>query len=240
MIYNVKVKNFEGPMDLLLYFIKRDELDIYDIPISNITEKFIDVIGQWDKQDLAVAGEFIVMASVLMRIKVKMILPIKKNDDFGEIIDPRKELMHQLIQYKKFRAAADILDKLRRKRISYFTRPTLKKKSTGMIPVQYAISKDIKLFDLAKVFKEILDGMTNLTKLEVDRDSINSKIQKMDVLRLFDGEGKLTFENLISVIKSRYELILYFLVIMELIKEGFCTVNQNIIFGKIELNLLNT
>ena len=240
MIYNVKIENFEGPMDLLLYFIKRDELDIYDIPISNITEKFIDVINQWDKLDVAVAGEFIVMASTLMRIKVKMILPIKQNDDMGEIIDPREELMYQLIQYRKFRDAADMLNKFRRKRIRYFTRPNLEKKSSDMIPAQYSFPNDIKLFDLAKVFKEILDRIPIITKLEVDRDPINLKVQKKDVLRLFDGEGKLTFENLISKIKTRYELILYFLVIMELIKNGFCKVNQNIIFGKIEFNLLHT
>lgn len=239
MIYNVKIENFEGPMDLLLYFIKRDELDIYDIPISNITKKFIDVINEWDKLDITLAGEFILMASDLMRIKVKMILPTK-GDDIEEAIDPRKELMYQLIQYKKFRAAADMLNKLRRKRIRYFTRPNLREKSSVTIPVQYALSNDFKLFDLAKVFKDLVDRIPSLTKLEVGRDPINLKIQKKDVLRLFDGEGKLTFGNLMTRVKTRYELILYLLIIMELIKNGFCKVNQDIIFGEIEFNLLNT
>ena len=239
MIYNVKIENFEGPMDLLLYFIKIDELDIYDIPISNITEKFIDVINQWDKLDIAVAGEFIVMASALMRIKIKMILPIKQNDDLSETIDPRKELMHKLIQYKRFHDAANMLSKLRSKRVCYFTRPNLDEKTSDRIPMKYTFTRDVKLFDLAKVFKEVMDRTQGITKLEVNKDP-NIKINSKDILRLFDGEGKLTFKSLMLSTKSRYELILYFLFIMELIKNGICSVNQDITFGKIEFNLLNT
>jgi len=239
MIYNVKIENFEGPMDLLLYFIRRDELDIYDIPISNITEKFIDVINQLDKLDIAVAGEFIVMASVLMRIKIKMILPTKQNDDLGENIDPRKELMHKLIQYKRFRDASSMLSELRSKRVRYFTRPNLEEKTSNRIPVKYTFTRDVNLFELAKTFKEVLDRTQRFTKLEVN-NNLNMKINRKDILRLFDGEGKLTFKSLMLSIKSRYKLILYFLFIMELIKKGICSVNQNIIFGKIEFNLLNT
>ena len=239
MIYNVKIENFEGPMDLLLYFIKRDELDIYDIPISNITEKFIDVIDQWNKLDIAVAGEFIVMASTLMRIKIKMILPTKQNDDLSETIDPRKELIHKLIQYKRFSDAANMLSELRSERVRYFTRPNLEEKTSDRIPMKYNFIRDVKLFDLAKVFKEVMDRTQGITKLEVNKD-LNIKIRREDILRLFDGEGKLTFKSLMLSTNSRYELILYFLFIMELIKNGICSVNQYITFGKIEFNLLNT
>ena len=239
MNYNVKIENFEGPMDLLLYFIKKDELDIYDIPISDITEKFTEVINQLDKLDIAVAGEFIVMASTLMRIKIKMILPTKQNDDLEEIIDPRKELMHKLIQYKKFRNAANMLNELKSKRVRYFTRPNLEEKTFDRIPMKYTFTRDLKLFDLAKVFKEVLDKMQGFTKLEIHKD-LNLKINRKDLLRLFDEEGKLTFANIMLSTKSRYKLILYFLLIMELIRNGICGVNQDITFGKIEFNLLNT
>ena len=97
MNYKIVLDNFEGPMDLLLYFIKRDELDIYDIPISYLTTEFINVLNAWEELNMVVAGEFIVMASTLMRIKVKMMLPRKDIDDMGEIIDPRTELIHRLI-----------------------------------------------------------------------------------------------------------------------------------------------
>ena len=238
MIYNVKIENFEGPMDLLLYFIKRDELDIYDIPISNITEKFIDVIDQWNKLDIAVAGEFIVMASALMRIKIKMILPTKQNDDLSETIDPRKELIHKLIQYKRFSDAANMLSDLRSERVRYFTRPNLEEKNFDRIQMKYTFTKDVKLFDLAKIFKDVLDRMQGFTKIEVHKD-LNLKIRRKDILSLFDGEGQLRFKSLMLSIKSRYKLILYFLFIMELIKKGVCSVNQDRTFGKIEFNLLN-
>ena len=109
MIYKVQLKNFEGPLDLLLYFIRRDELDIYDIPIAKITKDFIAVIEEWKRANLVLAGDFIVMASTLMRVKAKMMLPRPELDEDGEIIDPREELMQQLIDYKRFRDASDIL-----------------------------------------------------------------------------------------------------------------------------------
>ena len=89
MSYKIQLEKFEGPLDLLLYFIKRDELDIYDIPISKITEDFIDTINEWKRLNLVVAGDFIVMASTLMRIKAKMMIPRKELDEEGVIIDPR-------------------------------------------------------------------------------------------------------------------------------------------------------
>ena len=112
MIYKVQLKNFEGPLDLLLYFIRRDELDIYDIPIAKITKDFIAVIEEWKRANLVLAGDFIVMASTLMRVKAKMMLPRPELDEDGEIIDPREELMQQLIDYKRFRDASDILKKM--------------------------------------------------------------------------------------------------------------------------------
>ena len=112
MIYKVQLKNFEGPLDLLLYFIRRDELDIYDIPIAKITKDFIAVIEEWKRANLVLAGDFIVMASTLMRVKAKMMLPRPELDEDGEIIDPREELMQQLIDYKRFRDASDILKRM--------------------------------------------------------------------------------------------------------------------------------
>ena len=99
-------------MDLLLYFIRRDELDIYDIPIAKITKDFIAVIEEWKRANIVLAGDFIVMASTLMRVKAKMMLPRPELDEDGEIIDPREELMQQLIDYKRFRDASDMLKRM--------------------------------------------------------------------------------------------------------------------------------
>ena len=108
MSYRIKLENFEGPLDLLLYFIRRDELDIYDIPISKITKDFVAVIEEWKKLNMVIAGDFIVMASTLMRVKAKMMIPRPELDEDGDIIDPREELMKQLIDYRRFRDAADL------------------------------------------------------------------------------------------------------------------------------------
>ena len=112
MPYRIQLENFEGPMDLLLYFIRRDELDIYDIPIGQITKEFVEVIDEWKQMNMLIAGEFIVMASTLMRVKAKMLIPRPELDEDGEIIDPRTELMQQLIDYKRFRDVAEMLDSL--------------------------------------------------------------------------------------------------------------------------------
>ena len=122
MSYKIQLEKFEGPLDLLLYFIRRDELDIYDIPIAKITEDFIDTINEWKSLNLVVAGEFIVMASTLMRIKAKMMIPRKELDEEGVIIDPRTELMQKLIDYRRFRNAADILSSMALQRSRHFKR----------------------------------------------------------------------------------------------------------------------
>ena len=96
-------------MDLLLYFIRRDEMDIYDIPISRITREFIEVIEEWKRLNMVVAGEFIDMASILMRIKAKILIPRPELDEDGEVVDPRNELMQKLIEYKRYRDAAGML-----------------------------------------------------------------------------------------------------------------------------------
>ena len=99
MSFKIQLEKFEGPLDLLLYFIRRDDLDIYDIPISKITEYFINTINEWKSLNLVIAGEFIVMASTLMRIKAKMMIPREQIDEDGDNIDPRTELMQRLIDY---------------------------------------------------------------------------------------------------------------------------------------------
>ena len=105
-MYKVKLQKFEGPLDLLLFFIRRDELDIYDIPISSITSEFIDFLKLMEQLDLEVAGDFILMASTLMQIKVRMLLP-RQLDDKGEEIDPRADLVTALLEYKRFKEMSE-------------------------------------------------------------------------------------------------------------------------------------
>ena len=162
MTHNIQLEKFEGPLDLLLYFIRRDELDIYDIPISKITEDFIETINEWKRLNMLIAGEFIVMASTLMRIKARMMIPRVELDEDGDIIDPRTELMQQLIDYKRFRNAADLLNNMADERSQYYTRKLdMKIKDDGEDSLD-SFFKEVSLFDLAKLFKNArFNGVTS-------------------------------------------------------------------------------
>jgi segregation and condensation protein A len=107
--YEIHLPQFEGPFDLLLFFIERDELDIYDIPISKITDDFLAYLHKMDSLNIELASEFILVAATLMRIKAKMLLPRKEVDETGVEIDPREELINRLIEYKKYKEATDVL-----------------------------------------------------------------------------------------------------------------------------------
>ena len=117
-MYKVELDKFQGPLDLLLYFIRRDELDINDIPIAEITAEYLQIIEDMKAMNLSIAGEFILMAATLMRIKSKMLIPRAELDDLGEPIDPRTELVQQLIEYKKYKDIADNLSE-KWERLSY-------------------------------------------------------------------------------------------------------------------------
>jgi len=235
MSYRIHLENFEGPLDLLLYFIRRDELDIYDIPISKITKDFIEVIEKWKQLNMVIAGDFIVMASTLMRVKAKMMIPRPELDEDGDIIDPRVELMQQLIDYKRFRDAAEMLD-------------TMADNTSNSIPRQFqqeipnldgedlgTLLRDVTLYDLARVFKEAMENRPMISQFELNREPVRLEKQKEFIFKHFDGEGRLRFKTLINKLKSRIQVIVTFLAILDLVKEGVCTIDQQNVFGDIEL-----
>ena len=235
MSYNIQLDKFEGPLDLLLYFIRRDELDIYDIPISKITEDFITTINEWKRLNMMIAGEFIVMASTLMRIKARMMIPRVELDDDGDIIDPRTELMQQLIDYKRFRNAADILNKMAQERSQHYIRrldPQIKDDEDDNLEVFF---KDVSLFDLAKLFKNAMDSKPVLSPFELNKEPIKLEQQKEVIFSYFDGDGKLSFNNLLDILSSRMEVIVTFLAILDLVKEGTCAIYQADVFSDIQL-----
>ncbi|MBT5748908.1 MAG: segregation/condensation protein A, partial [Candidatus Marinimicrobia bacterium] len=178
MSYRVQLENFEGPLDLLLYFIRRDELDIYDIPIARITKDFIDAIEEWKRLNLLVAGDFIVMASTLMRVKAKMLIPRPELDDDGEIIDPRTELMQQLIDYKRFRNAAEMLDGLAFDRSHVVSRQFEQEIQTIEGNEIGSILRDVTLYDLARVFKQAMENRPVMSQFELTREPVRLEEQK--------------------------------------------------------------
>ena len=240
MAFQVHLKNFQGPMDLLLYFIRRDELDIYDIPIARITKKFIEVIEQWERLNMIVAGEFIDMASILMRIKAKILIPRPEFDEDGEIVDPRAELMQKLIDYKRYRDAAGMLKSLAEEKYHMLPRHF-----DQVVPAIHAdevehLLQNVTLYDLARVFKKTMENRPVISQFELNREPVKLEQQKEIIFKFFDGDGRLKFSNLLKHLKTRIEIIVTFLAILDLVRDGLCTLDQVDVFGDIELVHLGT
>ena len=235
MTFQVHINNFKGPLDLLLYFIKRDELDINDIPISEITKEFIQVIDTWKQMNLVVAGEFIDMVSILMRVKVRMMLPRVIVDDDGEFIDPRTELVQRLIEYKRYTDGADMLKKLAEKRSHLFTRKYVQIVDFKENNELTKVLNDLTLYDLAKMFRDVLQNRPVMKPFELNREKISLDQQKEFIFKHFDGDGCLKFSNLLNRLDSRIQIIVTFLAILELVRDGTCSLNQLENFSDIEL-----
>jgi|TARA_B100001971_G_scaffold15132_1_gene11889 segregation and condensation protein A len=237
MTYRVHLENFEGPLDLLLYFIRRDEINIYDIPISHITEEFMETLNEIKKLNINFAGDFVVMASTLMRIKSKMLLPRPELDEDDEIIDPRKELVDQLLNYSRFKEAAESLDIFASERSQVFTAG--KKVNVSDAPEEVnVILRDVTLYDIARAFKSAMENMPVIQIYELEREPIHLDEQKELVMRSFDGDGRLRFSTLINQLETKIAIVVTFLALLELIRSHQITIVQNELFGELEIQLL--
>ena len=232
--YNIKLNNFEGPMDLLLYFINRDRIDIYDIPISQITNEYLAHINMMKMMDIDVGADFIYMSTLLLQIKAKMLLPKAIGEIDGDVEDPRVELVHRLLEYKRFKKASDELD------LKYNIH---KKKFSKGMDMNYNPSQDISLivpinvriFDLAKKFKNILDALPENNSLDLALEEINIKDQMSYILDSMDSKKKILLTDLISKDSSRIYVIGLFLAILELIRLKDIDFKQTSNFSNIEL-----
>ena len=239
-MYKIQLNNFEGPIDLLLYFIRRDELDIYDIPIAKITKEFIDAVEEWERVHLHVVGDFIVMASTLMRIKAKLLLPRPEFGDDGEIIDPRKELVQQLVEYKRFKDVAEMLKNLSDERDQKFCRQLEPIILTDELDSEENIILDVTLYDLARFFKSVMDNMPVVSQFELHREPVRLEKQKEFIFRYIDGDGRLKFSTILDKLKTRMEIVVTFLAVLDLVREGICRLTQNKVFGDLELQKIGS
>ncbi len=237
MIYRVHLENFEGPLDLLLYFIRRDEIDIYDIPIANITEEFLGTLEEIKKLNIKFAGDFIVMAATLMRIKSKILLPRPIIDDEGEIIDPRKELVDQLLEYSRYKESAEMLDMFATERSQVFPKGSVV--NVADAPEEFnLILKDVSLYDISRAFKVAMDNMPVIRSYELEREPVHLDDQKELIMRSFDGDGRMRFSTLINQLDSKIAIVVTFLALLELIRSHKITIVQNELFGELEIQLL--
>jgi len=223
MSFEVKLPLFEGPFDLLLFFIERDELDIYDIPISEITNDFLSYLDQLEQLNIEVASEFILVAASLMRIKAKMLLPRPQLDEEGNEIDPREELVKHLLEYKKYKSVVESFSRMEGDRQSKNSRGNIVKElkmiSSGT-DVEAEL-QDLDLFKLLKVFEKALlnfEEEQNKPVHQVIPYPYTIDGQKNKLLGMLSKKAKVSFMDLMKDDKSRIMLVFNFLAILELLQ----------------------
>ncbi|WP_276368560.1 segregation/condensation protein A [Chryseolinea sp. H1M3-3] len=220
--FEVKLPLFEGPFDLLLFFIERDELDIYDIPISKITNDFLDYMHHMEQLDIEVASEFILVAATLMRIKSKMLLPRPQLDGQGNEIDPREELVRHLLEYKKYKSVIESFHKLEETELMKERRGNIMKelKTLAESTNVEAELQDVTIFKLMTVFEKILkrqEAEKNKPVHHVIQYPYTVEAQKKHLLEELTKKPKLSFTELIAEYPTRMGVIFNFLAILEML-----------------------
>jgi segregation and condensation protein A len=230
--YRVKLSDiFEGPMDLLVHLIKKNEVNIYDIPIALITEQYLHYLQWMDALNVDYAAEFLVMASSLTQIKSRMLLPIHPEEE-GDEEDPRQMIVRPLLEYLKLKSAAEQLAERPLLGEDTFTRPAK--------PAAQALTDDdevikIGLFELIDAFQRILAGLPDDAKIEFTADTITVKERISQIADALEARGSLTFFELFSLQPTRSEIVVTFLAILEMVKLGLIRLVQHVNSGIIRI-----
>lgn len=236
-MFNIKLENFEGPLDLLLYFIKRDKIDIYDIPITQITNEYISVIDEAKTLDISIAGEFLFMASLLLRIKTQMLLPRQVDEESLDIDDPRIDLVAQLLEYKKYKNIANKL-----KNLHFENKNTFFRSSTKVVydqsPDISDFLQEVTLYEISKIFKEAIENAPTQDSFEIYRETVSLKDQKEFILQRLKTNKISSLKKLVKKLETKIEIIVTFLALLEMIKQSeiICLQKEN--FKDIEIRLI--
>jgi segregation and condensation protein A len=227
--FEVKLPLFEGPFDLLLFFIERDELDIYDIPISKITGDFLDYIHQMEQLDVEVASEFILVAATLMRIKSKMLLPRPQLDEQGNEIDPREELVRHLLEYKKYKSVIESFQKMEDTELFKEKRGNIMRELKHLAESTNveAELQDVTIFKLMTVFEKVLrrqEAEKNKPVHQVIQYPYTVEAQKTYLLDELTKKPVLSFNDLVSAYPTRIGIIFNFLAILEMLALQILTI----------------
>jgi segregation and condensation protein A len=224
-MYKIKLHDFEGPFDLLLFFVKRDELDIYDIPIARITKEFLEYVQFMRMLDLDVAGEFIVMASTLMQIKARMLLP-RDEEGEEEEEDPRAELIRRLLEYKRYKEMSYRFGRLEAKQMHHRFRTNFTYDERETQPDEdEALLRNVTLFDLISAFKRAIDKMPRVRHHTVERIPVSVEEQMNMILDSISQKGEVGFYTLISEM-AKIEIVVTFVAILEMVKENKISLEQ--------------
>ena len=224
--YQIKLEQFEGPFDLLLFFIERDELDIYNIPITKITNDFLDFIHQGEKLNIELSSEFILFISTLMRIKAKMLIPRKELDAEGNEIDPRQELVNKILEYKRYKEASTKLAELEEVRMLMFKRGNLQRElaQIGEEAGEGTEIQAVTLFKLMKAFEKVIQKLHERnnrpvhTVIQYDYTMEESRDYMLTHCRT---EKTTSFEKIFEVCQDRMHALFLFLSLLELSQQKY-------------------
>ncbi len=235
MAYRIKLDIFEGPFDLLLYLIKKSEVDIYDIPIHDIARQFLEYIELMKMFDLEVAGEFIEMLAILMHLKARMMLPKPVGISDEEYEDPRTELVEKLIEYKRFKDAAEEMGAKEEKQRLIYTRKYFDDMREAEQISDDEYIGDVSLFDLLIAFKRALDNMPRVTYHEVKRIEVTVEEQSEFILGKLQKKNMVLFSELMKAFREKIVIIVTFIAILELAKRRRISLYQSETFDDIRI-----
>jgi segregation and condensation protein A len=233
-MYTIKLQDFEGPLDLLLFFIKRDELDIYDIPIAKISKEFLGYLHYMTELDLEIAGEFLVMAAELMQIKVRMLLPPEPGQI--EEHDPRANLVMKLVEYKRFKEIGEIM-KVKEAQEMLVHYRGYHEADERNIPEETAedIVRDVTFFDLISSFKFAMDRIPKKFVHEIIRLNVTIDEQIAYILDFFSRRSEATFYELVQNMVDRIRVVVTFIALLEVIRSRKVIVRQANPFGEVSI-----
>ena len=230
-IYRVQLENiFEGPMDLLVHLIKKNELDIYDIPIALVTEQYLQYIEWMKIMNIDFAGEFIVMASTLTQIKSRMLLPASADEEDED--DPRQEIVKPLVEYLQMKSAAEQLSERHLLGEEIFVRLPDRQEFSDELDEPYI---KVGLFELIDAFQKILAKIPDDLQIEFTPDRISVKERITQITDIMEAKGSLTFDQLFSEQPDKGEVIVTFLAILEMVKLALIRIAQHAQTGVIRL-----
>jgi len=233
--YNIKLPNFEGPLDLLLYLIRKHKIDIYDIPIAFMLEEYLKYLAVMEDLNISIEGEFMEMAATLIQIKLRSLLPRSVEEDLE---DPRTELVNNLLAYQKVKETTEILSELAEENRCYFYRSMDEdvRKEIQQSAVSYELEqKDVDLYDLIKVLQKYIIQKPQEISEDISLDEYKVEVKIEELTKLLRKHTKILFSDLIKNC-NRIELIAFFLAILELMKRKKISVFQNTQFSDIHIN----
>lgn len=239
MAYQVQLENFEGPLDLLLFLLQEHEIDIYDIPVALITHQYLEYLELMKLLDLEMGGDYILMAATLIRIKSKMLLPRRLAEEATEEIDPREELVQRLLEYRRYKEAANVLGNQEDQQVDIFYRPASENWediTDDMEPLDIGLTNNLNLWDLLQSFKKVIDRVDNTFDRTIEREAITVEDRMDDILRQLHNRDGLFFKDLFNEV-TRPIIIGMFLALLELIRTRKIAFEQTDNVGEIWLYL---